>query len=56
VADDLVCAACSGRVLDGGCATCRLSRTSLPQDRLPAQAFLVLAAVLALLLVLTSAF
>ena len=56
MADDLVCAACAGRVLDGGCPTCRVSRGSLPQDRLPAEAFLVLAAVIALLLVLTSAF
>jgi hypothetical protein len=53
VADDLVCAACSGRVLDGGCPTCRRSRSSLPVDRLPAEALLLLAVVLALLAVLT---
>ena len=50
--DDLLCAACSGRVVDGGCPTCRLSRESLPSaPRLPAQALLALAAVLAVLLI-----
>ena len=53
--DDLVCAACSGRVLDGGCPSCRASRGSLPAERLPAEAFLLLAAALALLLLLASA-
>jgi hypothetical protein len=51
--DDLLCAACSGRVIDGGCPTCRLSRQSLPTaPRLPAGALLALAALLTLLLVL----
>ncbi|MBK5307509.1 MAG: hypothetical protein JJD92_12540 [Frankiaceae bacterium] len=51
--DDLLCAACSGRVVDGGCPTCLVTRQSLPSaPRLPAGALLVLAAVLALLLVL----
>jgi hypothetical protein len=51
--DDLLCAACSGRVIDGGCPTCRVSRSQLPAaPRLPAQALLVLAALLTLLLVL----
>jgi hypothetical protein len=51
--DDLLCAACSGRVLDGGCPTCQLSRQSLPSaPRLPAHALLILAALLTLLLVL----
>jgi hypothetical protein len=52
--DDLVCAACCGRVADGGCPTCRASRASLPADRLPAEAFLVLAAVLAVLALLAA--
>jgi hypothetical protein len=51
--DDLLCAACSGRVVEGGCPTCRLSRQSLPTaPRLPAGALLALAALLTLLLVL----
>ena len=51
--DDLLCAACSGRVVDGGCPTCLITRQSLPAaPRLPATALLALAAVLALLLVL----
>ena len=51
--DDLLCAACSGRVVDGGCSTCLITRQSLPTaPRLPAQALLALAAVLTLLLVL----
>jgi hypothetical protein len=51
--DDLLCAACSGRVVDGGCPTCRLTRQSLPTaPRLPAQALLALAALLTVLLVL----
>jgi hypothetical protein len=51
--DDLLCAACSGRVLDGGCPTCRQTRQSLPSaPKLPAQALLALAALLTLLLVL----
>ena len=51
--DDLLCAACSGRVVDGGCPTCRLTRQSLPRaPQLPAGALLALAALLTLLLVL----
>ena len=48
--DDLVCAACSGRVVDGGCPTCRTSREGLRDPRLPAEALLLLAALLAVLL------
>jgi hypothetical protein len=50
--DDLICAACSGRVVDGGCPTCRASRESLPATRLPAEALLLLATLLAVLLLL----
>ena len=51
--DDLLCAACSGRVVDGGCSTCRLTRQHLRSSaRLPAEALLGLAALLTLLLVL----
>ena len=51
--DDLLCVACSGRVVDGGCPTCLVTRQSLPSaPRLPAGALLALASVLALLLVL----
>ena len=51
--DDLLCAACSGRVLDGGCPTCMITRQSLPSaPRLPAGALLALASLLTLLLVL----
>lgn len=45
--DDLLCAACSGRVVEGGCPTCRLSRQQLPgSGPLPAQALLIAAFVL----------
>jgi hypothetical protein len=51
--DDLLCAACSGRVLDGGCPTCRVTRQGLPSaPRLPAEALLALAALLTVLLLL----
>ena len=50
--DDLLCAACSGRVVDGGCRVCRESRQTLPAPQLPAEAFLLLAAVLAVVLAL----
>ena len=51
--DDLLCAACSGRVVDGGCPTCLITRQSLQTaPKLPAQALLALAAVLTLRLVL----
>ena len=48
--DDLVCAACSGRVVDGGCPTCRAARGSLRHPRLPAEVVLLLAALLVVLL------
>ncbi|GAC1610562.1 MAG: hypothetical protein NVS3B26_17990 [Mycobacteriales bacterium] len=55
--NDLLCAACSGRVVDGGCPTCRLTRQQLPAaERLPAEALLTLAALLAVFLVLASHF
>jgi hypothetical protein len=51
--DDLLCAACSGRVVDGGCPTCLVTRQSLPAaPRLPAGALLAVAALLTLLLLL----
>ena len=51
--DDLLCAACSGRVVDGGCPTCHVTRQSLPTaPRFPAGGLLVLAALLTLLLLL----
>ncbi|MCW2725390.1 MAG: hypothetical protein JWN35_2311 [Frankiales bacterium] len=53
--DDLVCAACSGRVVDGGCPTCRAARQHLRSEtKLPAELFLTLAAVMALLLILAT--
>ena len=55
-ADDLLCAACGGRVGDARCPTCRASREYLRQQQpqLPAGAVL-LAALLVLLLVLAVA-
>ena len=52
--DDLLCAACSGRVVDGGCPTCRASRENLPSTRLPAEAFLLLALLIALVLAVST--
>jgi hypothetical protein len=52
--DDLLCAACSGRVVDGDCPTCRAARESLPSSRLPAESFLLLALLLTVLLVLST--
>lgn len=52
--DELVCAACAGRVVDGGCPTCRLSRQDLAAPSLPAEAFLLLGLLLIVLLVLTA--
>ncbi len=51
--EDLVCAACAGRVVDGGCPTCRAARDQLLAYRrpLPAAQILLLAAVLLALLV-----
>ena len=54
--DDLLCAACSGRVVDGGCPTCRASREDLPSNRLPAEAFLLLALLIALVLAVSTHF
>jgi hypothetical protein len=54
--EDLVCAACAGRVVEGRCATCREARDEMRSRgvTLPAAQFLIAAAVLiALLLVLT---
>ncbi len=48
--DDLLCAACGGRVGEARCATCRASREEL-RPTLPAGPFL-LAALLVLLLLL----
>ena len=50
--DELLCAACAGRVVDGGCPTCRVTREDLPGAQLPAGAFLALAAVLTVLLLI----
>jgi hypothetical protein len=52
--DDLVCAACSGRVLDGDCPVCRASRQTLRRPQLPADLVLAVAAVMALLLILAT--
>ena len=55
--DDLLCAACSGRVVDGGCPICRITRESLPRGpQLPAQALLALALLLTVLLLLAERF
>ena len=53
---DLVCAACSGRVVDGRCPTCRAARDDFQSSRvmLPAGPLLALAAVLLALLVILS--
>ena len=55
--DDLVCAACSGRVSEGRCPTCRAAWAEMrPGASVPPEAFLVVAAVaLALLVVLALA-
>jgi hypothetical protein len=53
--EDLVCASCAGRVVEGRCATCRAAREQFRSDgpSFPAAPFLLAAAVLlALLLVL----
>lgn len=52
MSEDLVCAACSGRVVDGGCPTCRSSRELLRRDPLPAGPVLLLALLLLVVLVL----
>ncbi len=50
---DLVCASCAGRVVDGRCASCRAAREDFRNQRvtLPAGPLLLLAAVLLTLLV-----
>ena len=54
---DLVCASCAGRVAEGRCASCRAARRELSQGpRLPAQALLLVAAVLTLVLLVLSHF
>ena len=55
--DDLVCAACSGRVADGRCPTCRAAWSQLrPGAAVRPEAFLLLAVLaLALLVVLVLA-
>ena len=53
---DLICAACAGRVIDGRCPSCRAARDDFQNQRLalPAGPLLALAAVLlALLIILT---
>jgi hypothetical protein len=53
--EDLVCASCAGRVVEGRCATCRAARDEMRSRgvMLPATQFLLAAALLlALLLVL----
>ncbi len=49
--DDLLCAACGGRVGEGRCPTCRASRESL-RTSLPAGPVLLLALVLLVLALL----
>jgi len=52
-ADDLLCAACGGRVGDARCPTCRASRAYLREQRSPLPAGpVLLLALLVLLLVL----
>jgi hypothetical protein len=53
--EDLVCASCAGRVVEGRCATCRAARDQMRNRDVtfPASSFLLAAAVLiALLLIL----
>ncbi len=53
--DDLVCAACGGRVAEARCPTCRASRELLRQGSpVPVGPFLVAALLCLLLLVLLS--
>ena len=53
MSEDLLCAACGGRVRDARCATCRHSRELLrASSTLPAGAVLLAAAVVLLLLLL----
>ena len=51
--DDLVCAACSGRVSEARCATCRAAREELrPSAPVAAEVFLLVAGLALLLLLL----
>ena len=52
--EDLVCAACAGRVVEGRCPSCRAARDDFqaPQRSLPAAQLLLLAAALLALLAL----
>lgn len=56
-ADDLLCAACGGRVGDAGCPTCRASRQYLRDQRpaVPVGPFLLAALLVLLLLVVLQA-
>ena len=51
--EDLVCAACAGRVVEGRCPTCRAARAGFEAQRpvFPAGPLLLLAALLLALLV-----
>jgi hypothetical protein len=55
--DDLLCAACGGRVGDAGCPTCRASRQYLREHRpgVPVGPFLVAALLVLLLIVVLQA-
>ncbi len=54
--DDLVCAACGGRVGDARCATCRAALAHLRAQRhpLPAAAFLLLTLLMLLVILALS--
>ncbi len=56
MSEDLLCAACGGRVAEARCATCRASRQWLREQRpsLPAGPVLLAALLLLLLLVVLS--
>lgn len=54
---DLICASCAGRVVEGRCPTCRAARRDLSQGpRLPTQAVLLVAALLTLVVLVLSRF
>jgi len=52
--EDLVCAACAGRVVEGRCPTCRAARRQFTAGapQLPAAAVLLAAALLTVLLLI----
>jgi hypothetical protein len=54
--EDLVCAACAGRVVEGRCPTCRAAREQFRSGgpSFPATPFLLAAAVLLVLLLVLS--